>query len=357
MKIRFLVAVLFSATLSFPCLATDLPEETIAQKLYAVHVTRRLPQDGILHAGIGGKESLVGPIPEELFPDFRCTVHFSLGEMVRPVEGVISWEDCPFAVVTPLSEILPQTINLNCYDTFILGDYLLGEKAILVMPLSYPIPGRIPCELHLYDPLSCTLREAVDEAIAMRGGWAVRMSSDDREDELAEAWFDGMNINQPSFFASLLQMRPHIAFGCRFEPLDGEAYRFGEIENILYSIAFSYLPLNSEMANRMSRDELCELARELVEKAGALSRYVDRLPFSEKSLEVYRRNHERLLSWVNILEADIHLRTLYGRTLMQSAEELWRRIDTYRTSLEELNSFLDASWNLFPEETLNEVAA
>lgn len=221
--------------------------KTLGQRLFAVHATQYLPVDNAIQARLAGME-LVQP---EF--DFRCTVHFALGELVRPVEGVMSWEEFPFAVVTPLVELLPQLINLNCYDSFILADYRIGSAATFVLPIGYTENIPTACSLYYYDPLHCSLRQAVDEVIAAKGGWAVRMSEEDREDELREAWHNGVNINTPEFFAPLLKNRPYLSIGCRFDPLDGEAYRFGQLENFFYEEG---LPCFSSKWTRVDFDPL-----------------------------------------------------------------------------------------------------
>jgi hypothetical protein len=323
--------------------------KVLSKKLFAVHVTRMFPQDGILKASLAGKESILGGMPVELFPDFRCTVHFSLGEMVRPVDGVISWEDYPFAVVSPLSELLPQLINLNCYDTFILGDYYLNQATTLVVPISYQGMHTLPCDVYYYNPLTTTLRQAVDEAIDKQDGWHIRMSSEDNEEHVAPAWLDDINVNTPSFFAPLREKYPHLSIGCRFTAIDGEAYRFGKIELLLYALAKHYLPLEQENSSSpIATEEVQSCKEKLLKEAKAIASYANTLPFSQQALDVFNTDYARLLSWINILTADLHLRTAFQKTIMQAPPEYWVQINRYRSSPEELLLFLEANLSNLP---------
>lgn len=97
--------------------------EELCEKLFAVHATNKLPAEGILYAGFGGAR-FTHEVGNHLYPNVRWTVHFALGELVRPVgDDWMNWENSPYAVVTPLKSLMPQLININCYDTFVLGNF------------------------------------------------------------------------------------------------------------------------------------------------------------------------------------------------------------------------------------------
>ncbi len=205
-------------------------DETLGVHLYAVHATHLLPEDGILHAGYGKLEEY----PEGV-PDIRCTVHFSIGELVRPVgKDWMSWEDKPYAIVTPLRGLFLQLVNLNCYDSFIVGDLDLTEEMFIVAPKGTFVKG--PCIVFEYDS-NWTLREAVDALIASQGGWKVTMIGYKHEDKYRKATVDGVNINTHEFFAPFLDAMPHLSLGLRWEPLHGEAWRFAAWEMLAFGIA------------------------------------------------------------------------------------------------------------------------
>ena len=213
-KIAFLIVLLPSFLFS---------DELLTEHLFAVHATHVLPDDGILHAGYGKPEEYA-----EGIPDIRCTVHFSIGELVRPVgKDWMSWENKPYAVVTPLRCLYPQLVNLNCYDSFILGDLDLTEEMFIVAPKNTCVNSR--CTLFEYEA-PCTLREAVDALIASQGGWKVTMIGYKYDDKYRKATVDGVNINTHEFFAPLLSILPHLSLGLRWDSYHGEAWRFARWE-------------------------------------------------------------------------------------------------------------------------------
>lgn len=121
--------IVFQIFCLLPCIVYSNQADLLLDKIFAVHATRNLPYVDYLKAGLGGKE-LNAPCPE-----VRKTVHFALGELVRPVKELMDWEDCPYALVTSLRNLLPQLLNINCYDTFILGDFRLHPDIYLILPI------------------------------------------------------------------------------------------------------------------------------------------------------------------------------------------------------------------------------
>lgn len=203
--------------------------ESVGENLFAVHATDTLPEEGILYAGYGKPETLPTDIP-----NVRCTLHFSLGELVRPLGDWMTWENKKYAVVVPLKNLYPQLVNLNCYDTFILGDLELTQEMYLVAPAGTSSIGG--CSLFEYDS-ETTLREAIDKLIATLGGWKVTMSEENLDEEYAPAYVNGTNINTPEFFATFIEMIPHLSLGVRWDPLHGEAWRLANLEMLLLSPA------------------------------------------------------------------------------------------------------------------------
>lgn len=198
----------------------------IKDQLFAVHATDELPVDGVLHAGYG--RDVTGDLAK-----LRVTVHFSLGELVRPIGKWMSWEKKTYAVVTPLKAILPQLVNLNCYDSFILGDLTLTDEMFLVAPRGTAMGS---CVVWEYDPEIVTLRQAIDACIAAQGGWKVTMSSKNKNETYMPAYVDGKDINTHQFFGPLLEERPYLSLGLRWEPLHGEAWHFAPLEMRLFGV-------------------------------------------------------------------------------------------------------------------------
>jgi len=345
----------FFILLFFSCLLDAYDQKILGEKIFAVHATSIYPREGVLQAGLGDKlKGVPGykKVPVDLYPDFRCTLHFALGEMVRPVEGAGSWEGCAFAVVTPLSEILPQTINLNCYDTFILGNYELQESATLVVPLEERsrVPEKRSYQVYFYDS-GTSLREAVDQVIEQKEGFHIRMLTTDREDELVEAYLEEANVNTVEFFAPLREERPYLSVGCRFDPLEpvnGEAYRFGSLETAFYLVALSYL--KEEEAEGLTLPLLKEIRENLVYERDLVRTMVSSYPFSTRVLDDFTRKDQHLQSWINIIDVDIQLRQFFGKTVMTAPEEKWEAICLYRWKTEELFTFLQGELEWLPDQ-------
>lgn len=203
-------------------------QDLLFDKIYAVHATRSLPDKDYLRAGLNLDNC--SDEEKEIYSNIRQTVHFSLGELVRPVDGFMDWEDCPYAVVTQLNNLLPQLLNINCYDTFILGDLRLDPETYLFIPSEMADGVESHATIIPYHP---PLREAIDAFIASKGAWHIEMNEEDIEDTLHEAYLDGININTLDFFSGIKQTHPWVSVGLRFDPFDGEHYRLSQIEQNL----------------------------------------------------------------------------------------------------------------------------
>lgn len=242
--------------------------ESLGKNLFAVHATDQFPINGFLYAGYGSPDT----IPEGT-PNVRRTLHFSIGELVRPIgtgeEQWMTWEDKLYAIVVPLESLFPQLVNLNCYDTFILGDLRLNEEMFVVAPRGTIANGKY--NLYEYDP-GTSLREAIDHVIASQNGWKVTMTAENEDEQYAPALVDGININTFEFFSPLLEQMPYLSLGLRWEPFHGEAWRFVELE--MMTMALVYYPEHFQ-----NRDELEEHILVLEET------YLNAPQFSEISKE------------------------------------------------------------------------
>jgi len=49
------------------------------------------------------------------------TIHFALGSLVAPHGDVFCWDDSPYAIVTPLKNLMSQLVSIFAYDTYING--------------------------------------------------------------------------------------------------------------------------------------------------------------------------------------------------------------------------------------------
>jgi|GEM_PF-2925818 len=230
-------------------------KEVLQEKLFAVHATEILPADGILRSGFGDLRHKLKDDQEhlhDLIQKTRQTIHFSLGELVRPVGNWENWEGAKYAIIVPVKDLMGQLINLNCADCFVLGDFELEKRTILVAPKGTKVNGNL-YELFEYEGRS--LREMVDFVIAKKGGWKVRMTTGIDEDVLKKAICKGKNINTKAFFKPLLDGIPYLSVGLRFDPLDGDNYRLSEIEASIISVLCYFFGLDfSDKSTDLSMD-------------------------------------------------------------------------------------------------------
>lgn len=300
-------------TVIFLVFAIHLNAEPLLDKIYAVHATRSVPRSDTLQAGMA-IDSL-SPAQQALWPQIRSTVHFALGELVRPVEGFMDWEECPYAIVTPLRTLLPQLININCYDTFILGDLDLGPETFLLVPLEQYEKVKSKATVI---PYTSTLREAVDNLIAKNGGWHIVMDSEDIEDELHPAYLDGKNINIPEFFAPLKKNRPWLSVGLRFDPLEGEHYRLSQIEQAILTFAFPLLSIYQiDLDDAVIKNAKKEALEHMYEWSLAMKSF----KWNQNSLIAYETLEKTVKNWCLLMSEELRVRKEYGLSLIGAPDD------------------------------------
>ncbi len=318
--------------------------EVLEQKLIAVHATDYPPLGGLLKAGHGGVESFnnkIEPQVLDLLNQSRATIHFSLGELVRPVGDWMSWEENKFAVVVPLKDLMPQLININCYDTFILGDFKLTSTTILVAPEGEIQSNQEGFILYEYNPSVSSLRESVDHAIQILNGWSIHMLDDEDEDILREALFEGENINTKSFFAPLLEGKPYLSVGLRFEEGEGEHYRLSNIEIGILSLVNHFFDFFGENKNVWSTEQLLNSIDFLDENFSAWENSLVSFNMGPYSLEAFRRLTNGVNIMTNIAQLEFYLNTKYSRTLKGLDKAGRNELIKRWTQLDELESYFD----------------
>ncbi len=166
------------------------------------------------------------------------TIHFSLGELVRSHSGIlsdISWDNRAFAIITPLSSIIDQAINIFAHDTFITGSWKLKKETIVLVPEGTNISEiQDKCfRVVTYKTPEKSLRIAIDEIIQEKKGLTFRMP----EGSVAlgsEALLDEtININTQSFFESFLREKQGmLSFGDHSSSQIGDASLLGLIRQL-----------------------------------------------------------------------------------------------------------------------------
>ncbi len=331
------------------CQGTTFSADTLLDKIYAVHATRSLPDSEYLRAGFNMDGC--SPLEQALSPKARKTVHFALGELVQPVEGFMNWEDCPYAVVTPLRNLAPQLLNVNCYDTFILGDFKLNSQIYLIVPNDVAESLESHATIIGYDSDFQTLREAVDALIVQEEGWHIEMNSEDIEDELHPAYLNGSNVNVPEFFAPLKDVIPSLAVGLRFEPLDGEHYRLSQIEMNLMMVAMPILSttyLETKNRDCLPTALLENFAREVNEHFQIWSSTLTNFKWGNESLEAYHSLASEIIKWACLTENELLIRKHYGKTLMSAPSDFLLKCFSLHQP-EEVQNFIIQNKDLLQE--------
>jgi hypothetical protein len=319
--------------------ASTLPRydaRTLETKLYAVHATRFFPEDGVMKAG--ASNARLGTVGDEPAA-FRPTLHFSLGEMVRGHRDG-SWEDAPYAVVTPLKTLKPQLVNVNPYDTFILGDFSLPPESIVVMPKGQThrlLPGQ---RVFFYDPRTTTLREAVDAALEREGAWKISMDlppgKHNGQIGSQPALLNGEDINSSDFFRPLLDESPHVSYGTHYAAETGTlGARAGTIENLLQHMMdrFDALWVNSvdmELGRELIVHHLAKMEIEIKQA---------KLPFA--SLDAFRRKKALLEDWLRLANQELDLQKTHGLSFAGLSRDSRERFKALRGKPKELEKYVN----------------
>ncbi len=273
----------------------------LREKMFAVHATDLVPQGGVMVAGARA----IDPEKADKEPaSFRPTLHFALGEMVRP-HGRSSWEEKKYAVVLPLKDLEPQLTNVAPHDSFILGNFRIPEGAIFLAPEGAELEG-LPDDVSVRR-YKGDLRKAVSATIEDNGGWPVQMSGVTSDDP---ARIGERDINNPTFFKSLLDERPDLSFGTHIGSEVGEAYRFGVVEQSLLQLTRQWdrfgFPLETGSV---------KLYRALIDHNLERLQVVDH-PAAREAVEAKRQH---ISSYLKLTDVDIGLRQR-GLSLASTSE-------------------------------------
>lgn len=203
----------------------------LKEQIWAVHATNILPKDTLTPV-IGNY------LTQEIIPGISNTIHFSLGELVRPHSN-ISWEDRSFAVITPLNSIIDQTVNIFAYDTFITGNWKLKKETIILIPEGTDISEIQDKAFSFvsYKSSEKTLRTAINEIIQERKGLNFRMTENSVLLGSRALLDESININTPSFFENLLKEKQGLlSFGDHTHSQIGDASLLGLIRQLSTSL-------------------------------------------------------------------------------------------------------------------------
>lgn len=219
----------------------------LQERIWAVHATSVLPEDGVItpwsrHVDYKPDERHVSS------RGFSNTLHFSLGELVRPHDRIMSWDLVPYAVVTPLHTLLNQTVNIFTYDTVILRGWKIADQATLLVPIGTDVTllGRQKFKVVSY-PKTLTLRDAVVQEIVRNNGLHLRMAN-----QLgvigSRAFLDGdINVNSMAFFSALFERMPQLSFGEVMRSMRGQADSLEFIRHLTVNLTQLFKEIEQEM--------------------------------------------------------------------------------------------------------------
>ncbi|MFA5829551.1 MAG: hypothetical protein WC843_03585 [Candidatus Gracilibacteria bacterium] len=308
--------------------------EVLESKIFAVHATSILPKNGTLKAAandITSEKKWEGGEP----PSFRPTIHFSLGELVQEHDDC-SWDEQPYAVVSPLKNLEKQLINVFPHDTFVLGDLQLQEGMILLVPKGTDT-SKLPngFEIREYEP-EVGLRKSVDSVIEEKKGWHIQMKPEGVAIG-SVAYIEDVEINSSKFFQSLFEKYPHISFGDHIHSERGDAFRFGVIEQVLGNVMKNY----SDYWSRYSTVEVSLHRSLIVHNLQRLEQTINNLPISKEALSVFDEKKESLLGWLNIIDCDLETRQRLGKTFTGAPEVIQKMARARRNDPVKLRELVD----------------
>ncbi len=233
-----------------------------------------------------------------------------------------SHEASPFAILIPLGKLKPQLININTYDTFIVGDLKLPKGSIVLVPVGQRVPS-LPSGVEIISYGHLKLRDAVWNTIKEKGGWPIALTFGDpgeigslasinkgesgtvRREDILE------NINTQEFFRPLLDSAPHVSFGHHVKSEKGEAFRFGVIEDAIDLLIKTYsggFPALSTV--------LVKFLVDIIEyNLAHLEQYQKKAKLNLIAYKTFERKKTRLLEWLEVPRKDLEVRRKYGKTL------------------------------------------
>lgn len=300
--ISIILASTSFATSNLNCLykytntAFELPLKT----LYAVHVTRKIPQDGVLRMS---RQNAIG----------RLTQHFSLGQMVTPHYWG-NWEDMPMAILAPASSLKNQLVNINMEDTFIVGDFKIPRNSIFIAREDISIPENFPIP---------TVRFSKNEKIRTTIQKFLKHPSQKFEDTPDYWKSTELSENNPSY-----KYHSETAFE-RIESIitdTMEAFYKNKPEDIFL------VDINDNLKSlKISLQEILPL--------------IQSMPLDTVARSSLNEKLQKLNQAVNILEAESKLLDLHKKTLRPLIPTYGEKIQTLSSSPEQLWDFINQHIN------------
>lgn len=210
--------------------------QELKERLAAVHVSNFLWPEAIIKPFFAQLGS------DKPSPGISLSIHFSLGEMVRPHSHIYNWDFRKFAVVTPLKSILRQTVSIDPYDTVVYGNWEIDMSSKVLVPEGTVIPAAYiqkGLKVLFYNPKNITLRKKIEATIHEHDLLSLRLLSQ-VSNSAKPAYLDErrqININTQTFFSSLLSLNKELSLGGDVLTRNGrDGYIFGILRHYSFKL-------------------------------------------------------------------------------------------------------------------------
>lgn len=278
------------------------------ENVLAVHITDYLPKEGYIKASTANNHR------------FGATLHFALGEPVKDhTDG--NWSGRPYAVLLPLASMKNQVLNVMAQDTFVLGDVKLPQNAVVLVPENTPMDSHAPYRVERYDS-KIGIKQAIKDYIAKsdtipfesKGGWSfnnVIIKDQTLRNDRLQTFFKELYAENPRLTSELHESTPWGAVDITILETVGLWKKNGVANSVdTFKTYLNVLKVNDALF--AIKDQIKEMKLP---------------PHSERSFDA---SMAVLKENMNLLEADLNLRTSYGKSVLQTdmrnQQALWSEI-------------------------------
>jgi len=263
------------------------------KKVYAIHLTDFYPSHGFIKAVTKNRGR------------FSATLHFSLGEPVIDHHWG-HWTKRSYAVVTPLSSLRPQLLNLFPQDTFILGDFKIPKEAVVFLPFGEEVPEDATFKIIQYDG-ALGIKEAVNNFLDEQG--SIRFKAERFPSNIVLV--DGTDILEKgklqTFFPKLFQDIPYLTTTSHDYTI------WGEIDYTVIDYLASWI--GQKGISKELNTDINRTIYYLEDRIAEINRQVAHMDLPPHALKSFHENLKELQSYLNLLKVENHLRRK-GRSLL-----------------------------------------
>jgi hypothetical protein len=208
----------------------------------AVHATDILPLGGVIVPGaILSVRNKEGKYEEKCRAVFRQTLHWSLNQVALNHRGG-SWSEKKMAILTPLTYLKEQLVNVGSLDTYVQGEVTMDEHFTVVIREgedTSALPERV--RVVRFNPENGSLAESVAREVQVLGGstFTAKEALPDTASLILCQMCD--KKVDADHFTNLIEANPKISYGDHMHSERGQAWRFGAVEGILEHFTKVYL--------------------------------------------------------------------------------------------------------------------